>query len=158
MQEKISEIVDLLIQEISQQNDPVRFQWDEVSEKLLKKGYSEPEILKAVEWVLMNINRPAFRKYQSSVRRRRPHAFRALIAEERLFFTPDGYGYLIQLQTLGLMGPIQVEQVIERAFMLGLARVELLELKGIVRHVLLETVPETTGTNTIFQPGNDKIN
>ncbi len=157
MQEKISEIIDLLIKEIAQLSEPVHFNYDHVSRKLLKKGYSEPEIHKAVEWVLTNINR---KEVSVSIRptEQRVLPFRMLIEEERNFFSPEAYGYLIQLQSLKMVNVLQVEQIIETCFMLGHTYVELNDMKTVVSEILLGKKIGTLGTDSVYHPGNDKIN
>ncbi len=159
MQERINEIIDFLIKEISQLTEPATtgLNLEALSEKLLEEGYTEPEIHTAVEWVIANLSKEHLSTPSKTQGKKLP-SLRILVAEELNFFTTEAYGYLIQLQTLGIIGPMQVEQIIERCFFMGLARIDVEELKSIVFQVLLGKEMGSIYNKTVYHPGNDKLN
>lgn len=157
MQERVNEIIDFLIQEISRQADPLGLNLDVISERLLDKGYTEPEIHKAVEWVIMNLGAKELSRGDKDPSAQTP-SMRVLISEELNFFSPESYGYLIHLQSLGILSPLMVEQVIERCFVMGLGRVELDDLKVVVSQALLGKDLGKHNTDAIYHPGNDRLN
>ena len=159
MQERINEIIEFLIKEISQLAEPATLglNLEELSERLLEEGYTEREIHKAVEWVVSDLSKKHLSLPSNKEKKTLP-SLRILVAEELSFFTPEAYGYLIQLQTLGIIVPMQVEQVIERCFFMGLTRIDVDELKSIVFQILLGKETGTIKTKTVYHPGNDKLN
>lgn len=157
MQERIDEIIKLLIKEISQLSDPVGLDLKRLSDRLLEEGYTEREIHKAVEWVITNLNNDQDPD-ASKASRHSPPSLRILISEEQNFFTPEAYGYLIQLQSLGIVNPLQVEHIIERCFLMGLNRVGVEDLKTVVSQILLGKEIGNFNTDSVYHPGNDRIN
>ena len=51
---------------------------------------------------------------------------------ERLVISPAGYGYLLQLKHLGILDDAEIEQVIERAMMVGATRLPEEAIKSLV--------------------------
>lgn len=159
MQEKVDEIIEFLIKEISQLAEPVvlGLNLEALSEQLLKEGYTEREIHKAVEWIISNVSKE--RLASPPPRSGKPFpSLRILVAEELSFFTAEAYGYLLQLQTLGVISSMQVEQVIERCFFMGLTKIDVEELKIIVFQVLLGKGIGTRKRKTVYYHGNDRLN
>ena len=157
MQERVNKIIDLLLKEISQLSEPVTFDLEQVSQRLLEQGYTESEIDKAVQWVIMNLTRQQLPPGTKPSRKRSP-SLRILTPEELHFFSREAYGYLLQLQSLGIINALLVEQIIERCFLMGLTRIDVEELKAIISRVLLEEHGGSTGSGRVYLPGNDKIN
>ncbi|RMG34958.1 MAG: DUF494 family protein [Methanobacteriota archaeon] len=157
MQERINEIIDWLLQELSHSSEPYHLDFEAISQKLLEKGYTEREIHKALEWIIMNITKDRNLIPKRSGKKS-PPPIRLLLEEELRFFTPESYGYLLNLQSMGILNGLQVEQVIERCFLSGLVRVEVEELKNIVSQILMEERGKTSASNHFYHPGNDRIN
>ena len=157
MQERINKIIEFLIKEISQLSEPFGLSIEKLSEKLLKEGYTEREIHKAVEWVIMNLNHENV-SYASQIVKQSPPAVRFLIAEELNFFSPEAHGYLIQLQMLGIISALQVEQIIERCFLLGMGKAGIDDVKTVVSQMLLGKEVGTFDTDAVYYPGNDMLN
>ncbi len=157
MQERINKIIQLLIEEVAQLADPMGLNVEKLSQKLLKKGYTEGEIHQAVKWLIMNLNKDMLGTARKPGTRPLP-ALRVLVAEELTFFTPPAHGYLIQLQTLGLAGALQIEQIIERCFLTGFPHIDIEEVKAIASQVLLGKEPGTFKTDAVYYPGNDNLN
>jgi uncharacterized protein Smg (DUF494 family) len=157
MQERIDEIIRFLIEEISQLSDPVGLDLKKLSDMLLKEGYTEREIHKAVEWVITNLNNDQLSESAKPHSRQQP-SLRILISEEQNFFTAEAYGYLIQLQSLGIVNALQVEQIIERCFLMGMNRVDVEGLKSVISQILLGKEIGNYNTDSVYHPGNDRIN
>ncbi len=157
MQERVSEIIEVIIEELSQHTDPFGKNLDKISEKLLAEGYTEGEIHKAVEWIILNINKEQ-QSLSSTPPLRTPPALRTLTTDELNFFTPEAYGYLIQIQLLGIVTPLQIEQIIDRCFFMGITRIDVKDVKVVVTQILLGKRVGTFDTNAVYYPGNDKIN
>lgn len=157
MPERINEIIEFLIDEISQLTGPVGLNIEKISAKLRKQGYTEREIHKAVEWVILNLNEDP-RKPSPRSRKNPPPSLRTLISEELNYFTPAAHGCLIQLQTLGILNALQVEQVIERCFLAGISQADIDEVKMVVSQFLLGKELRGFDTDAVYHPGNDKVN
>ena len=158
MHERITKIIEFLINAISTGAETPDPNFEHLSEMLLEKGFTEKEIHKAVEWVILNLNPEDVPIRQQPDVRFSP-ALRTLIAEEISFFSKEAYGHLIQMQLLGILNPIQVEQVIERAFMLGISRIDLEEIRAIVTQVLLGQGQDPAFLpSLLLAPGNDRVN
>lgn len=157
MQERINQIIELLLEEVTRLADPMGLNVEKVSKKLLKKGYTEGEIHQAVKWLIMNLSKDLV----GATRRpgtKPPPPMRVLIGEELKLFTPPAHGYLIQLQTLGLVSALQVEQIIERCFMSGHPHIGIDEVKAVASQILLGKEPGTFQTDAVYHPGNDHLN
>ncbi len=157
MQERVNKIIDFLLQEISQSSESVQFDLEKISQRLLAEGYTEREIDKAVQWVIMNLGKRQVPPHFHKTGKETP-SIRVLMPEEIRFFTKAAYGYLIQLQSLGILNALQIEPVIERCFIMGLHEVDVEELRAIISQVLMEDWKDPSATNSVFSPGNDKIN
>ena len=157
MHERINEIIEFLMNAISTGSETVGLNLEHLSEKLLEEGYTEKEIHKAVEWVILNLNPEDIPVQQSQDQTSTP-ALRTLIAEEVSFFTKEAYGYLIQMQVLGILSPLKIEQVIEKAFLIGISRIDLEEIKGVVTQVLMGPDNNLSGPAFLLSTGNDFVN
>ena len=60
------------------------------------------------------------------------HSYRVLHEVEKIVITPAAYGYILQLQQLEIIDINEVEQVIERAMMLSVSKVDVNDIKSIV--------------------------
>lgn len=157
MPERVIKIIEYIIQEFSQQREHKFPDIDKLSKKLLKKGFTEPEIEKAVEWVLEYIKSDSTNSQQIENEDQFP-PLRFLSPAESTYFSAEAYAYLIQLQRLLIITPLQAEQIIEHCYMIGLNRIELEDLKSITFQYLLQRHPGINRSNMFYHPGNDKIN
>ncbi|MGH1365694.1 MAG: DUF494 family protein [Calditrichia bacterium] len=163
MRERISKIIEMLIREMTDLPDPFGGHIEALSRKLLDAGYTQGEINKAVEWVITNFDESQG-PLQNLENAKNMPSLRLLSAEEMNFFSPEAYGYLIQVQALSIVSPLQIEQIIERCFLMGLSRIETEDIKTVVSQILLGKEPgglgsENTGRSEVmYHPGNDKIN
>ncbi|MBW8887474.1 MAG: DUF494 family protein [Fibrobacteres bacterium] len=85
--------------------------WDGLAKDLLKLGLSKTAADTLVSWVTV----------QAEQSRTSPAKIRILHPMEREFISVEAYGYLLELYRLGLIGPPQLEMLIENcAFLTSL--------------------------------------
>lgn len=102
---------------------------------LAKRGYTDAEISTAFAWLHDRLD-------LRSGERRMPQqvgSIRMFHEVEVSVFGHEGYGYVLQCFQLGLLTSEDVEIVIERVMMSGLAEVELNDIKRVIATVLFET-------------------
>ncbi len=85
-----------------------------MSEELKGQGYSESEINAAFDWVYDRVDGvdPSEVVYRSGFN---GGSYRVLHPMERAILTPEAYGQLIEMQTLGMLDLDDVERIIDRA-------------------------------------------
>lgn len=129
MNERVVEILIYLMQEIRQNRKRVE-QIDGISQDLLRQGYTENEINAAFSWLFERIKSET----EELVLNDEPggQSFRVLNDIEKLVITPEAYGYIIQLRQLRLIEQTDMEQIIERAIMLGANSIGIEDVKSIV--------------------------
>lgn len=129
MNERVVEILIYLMQEIRQNRKRVE-QIDGISQDLLRQGYTENEINAAFSWLFERIKSET----EELILNDEPggQAFRVLNDIEKLVITPEAHGYIIQLRQLRLIGQTDMEQIIERAIMLGANSIGVEDVKSIV--------------------------
>ncbi|HFE64348.1 MAG TPA: DUF494 family protein [Caldithrix sp.] len=157
MHQKILEIIKFLISEIDDIPNPELSDFSLLSEKLLDRGYTDSDIRNAIEYIMdslfyedrgnLGVDEPGSRAIP----------LRVLSRYEKEFFSADAYGFLIQLQILGIVSIFQLELIIDRCLMLGLDPVSLDDVKTISSQILLGQEIDTDNTDAIFYPGNDTV-
>jgi uncharacterized protein Smg (DUF494 family) len=157
MQERLNKLLKILIDEIFDTSETPNQSVEEISAKLLKQGYSQIEIHKALELLLINLDDPKIQDYQSQ-KSPKTLAIRFLEPEEQQFISAEAYGYLVSLQELRLLDPLQVEQVLERSFMTGAEKIKVEDLRKIVMQTLIGKELKSFETDAIFHPGNNEVN
>ena len=130
MNERVVEILVYIMKEIKSTEQGVGG-LDLLSEELVQRGYTENEISSAFSWLFDKI-KDSFDELVKNTGPTLPASFRVLHEVERMIIMPDAYGYLIQLKELGLLDETEMEQMIDRALMLGTSRVTLDDMKTIV--------------------------
>ena len=133
MNERVVEILIYLMTEI-RENQGGMEQIDGISKDLKQQGYTENEINAAFSWLFERIKIGTEQIFQSE-KSGRLQAFRMLHDVEKIVITPLAYGYVLQLQRLHLLDVSEVEQVIERAMMLGVSKVDVDDIKSIVASI-----------------------
>ncbi len=109
MQGKLIEILIILMNEINRRG--VEFERMEMlSGKLLDQGYSKSEISTAFSWMIER-----FAALNNNIQPN-PKSYRVLHDIEKIFISPEAYGYLLQLNALGLLNMEEMEKIIERSF------------------------------------------
>ncbi len=155
MQQRVIEIIEILLREISRLQDAPASHLEQLSEKLLEKGYTEPEIRTAVDWLLLQFEGRE-KTRQAGRRHSRSQGIRLLSREEQALVGTRAYGYLLHLQALGILSPMLVDQIIERSFLNGLD-LELEEMKSLVVRMLLGKPLKGGRRSSYFNPGNEQI-
>lgn len=130
MNERVVEILIYLMTEIRENRGGME-QIEGISRDLKQQGYTENEINAAFSWLFERIKSDTEQVFQNN-RGGRPQSFRMLHDVEKIVLTPGAYGYILQLQQLNLLDASEVEQVIERAMMLGGNKVDVNDIKSIV--------------------------
>ncbi|HDZ11003.1 MAG TPA: DUF494 family protein, partial [Bacteroidetes bacterium] len=121
MNERVVEILVYLMSQIRADNDKID-RIDGMSKELRNQGYTENEINTAFSWLFEKIQtnqEEIFDEPQFELR----HGFRVLHEAEKVVIHPEAHGYLIQLKELGIITQSDMEQIIERAMMLGVSSV-----------------------------------
>ena len=133
MNERLVEILIFLMQEI-QHNRKGMDQLDGLSKELREQGYTENEINAAFSWLFERIEAQkddVFLKDQGAGE----GSFRVLHEVEKMVLSPKAYGYILQLRELGLITQAEMEQIIERAMMLGVPQIDIEDVKSIVASI-----------------------
>lgn len=141
---------------MSHVSEPKSSDIEKISQKLVKKGFSEVEVQEALEIVityLKSARSPALSRNKKNL-----PSVRLLSDSELPFFTREAHGFLVELQTLRLLTPLHVEQIIDRALMMGLPRINLDDMKFIVAQILIGRETEAFNTDAVYHPGNDRVN
>ncbi len=79
---------------------------------LTNSGYTPTEISTAFSWLYEKID--LGENLVKEISKSSPHSHRVLHDAERMVFTPEAHGYLIQLRELGLISEEDIETVIDQ--------------------------------------------
>jgi uncharacterized protein Smg (DUF494 family) len=149
MNERVVEILVYIMSEI-RGGKPIANDLEVISRDLLQRGYTQNEISSAFSWL--------FDRYQGEseelVRNTGPRlqdSFRVLHDLERIVISPQGYGYLLQLKHLGILSDAELEQIIERAMMLGATRLSETAIKSLVASTLFHLEGMSEGEIFLFE-------
>ena len=157
MDQRLVEILMYVIGEIRSQ----RVELEEVetmSDDLLQRGFTPREVATALSFFIERFQKRVEHREPDDVQL--PHSQRVLHRIEKLFLNPKAYGYLLQLQHLGVLDARDIEMILEQILMVGHSRVTEDEVKLIVASHLLESDVQgwTTPTNLSFtQPPSDSV-
>jgi len=132
--ERVVEIIVYIMSEMRLNQQTIRnMNFKVISKKLSDDGYTEKEINSALTWMIEK-----FKADKKKTDAATPH--RLLHEFEKMTIAPEAYGYLIQLQQLGLLNEIEIEQVIERAMITEIVPVTLNQMKEIVSAIIFKPV------------------
>ncbi len=149
MNERVVEIL-IYIMSAIRKNNNVTHKLDLLSDNLIQQGYSESEISSAFTWLLDRLNHES----EELMERQSPtlkSSFRHLHEVERAVVSTEAYGYVIQLVELGIVDNMDVEQILERALMLGISDVEIDDIKSIVAAMLFSSEALFDGGYFVFE-------
>ncbi len=145
-------VVDILVYIMSEIRDgkPAPNHLEVISRDLQDRGYTKNEISSAFSWL--------YERCQADNEELVHHAgptlensFRVLHDMERIVISPEGYGYLLQLKHLGILGDAEIEQTIERAMMLGTTRLSEAAVKSLVASTLFNLEGASDGAFFVFE-------
>jgi uncharacterized protein Smg (DUF494 family) len=150
MHEKIVEIIVYLMAELKTNQAISATTFEDLS----NQGYTDTEISAAFGWLadkstVADHLEPSVTASKSS--------FRLLHDFEQLYISPQVYGYLLQMQQLGVLNHQQVETVIERCLMTGLQPVDMKTVKFTIGSLLFNTDKFDAANQRIFLNGTETI-
>lgn len=152
MQERIIEIIVYLLEEFQ---DTPQEEYDDLSEQLMARGYTESEINLAFSWIFNHLQKPDTLEDQEV--HYQENSIRVLHDLEKLIIHPDGYGYLLQLHQLGILNANDMEEVIERALSMGSSNITLDEIKGIANMLIFNADKNPAIDSFFFHPGTNTV-
>jgi uncharacterized protein Smg (DUF494 family) len=152
MNDRVVEILAYIMTEIrGQKSNPDKLEL--ISRDLLQRGYSQHEISFAFSWL--------FERYRGeseevfSISPASSGSFRVLHEMEKAVIAPEAHGYLLQLKQLQLVTDVDIENILERAMMAGVARITVEDTKALVASVLFS--PEGMRDRALILEGNGVI-
>lgn len=151
MYERIIEIIVYLISQLHEK----RSINDITVDKLNEDGYTATEISTAFSWL---IDRMEFGdQVITNDDIAQSNSFRMLHADESSVITPEAFGYLLQMQQLGLITNEHVEMVVERSMLMGGRKVSDAEMKAIIASVIFNAEAQSSGGSRMLLNGTDTI-
>ncbi|GAB4379932.1 MAG: hypothetical protein Kow0042_29730 [Calditrichia bacterium] len=157
MQQKIIEIIQILIHEIYNFQGKSYADLELVSRKLIDKGYTEGEVQEALKWLFELFDDDPIQPIRQDPSIQDPGTLRILNSFEKEFFTPQAYGFLIQLQKLKLISIPKMELLIERCLMMGTDQVDVEDVKATFLQILWGRKTDLKGTTSVYYPGNETV-
>jgi len=148
MTERVVEILIYIMSELRRSQKSSK-KLDLLSKDLIQKGYTESEISSALTWIINRLNMDAEEVTDSE--HPNPNAYRHLHEIERAVISTEAYGYVIQLKELGIIDELDVEELLERAMMLGTSAVDVEDIKSIVATLLIRNDGFSEGTYFLLE-------
>ena len=109
---------------------------DGISDDLMQRGFSQREVATAFSLVANRLGRDRDRSKQNLPINTNAH--RVLHEVERIFITPEAYGYILQLYHLRILNHLDLESLLERCILMGNLNIGEEEMKMLVASHLLE--------------------
>lgn len=154
MQERLIEIIVYLLGHFQQPQS--KEDYSDLSRELKSRGYTENEINLAFTWIFNHLqNKNAVNEEEFSYVR---GSTRVLHDVERLVIDPQAYGYLLQMQHLGLLSDSELEFAIEKALSMGTTTITIDDIKSIAASIIFNS-ESTDGSwdGFFFHPGTNTI-
>lgn len=130
---------------------------EEMSDELKGQGYTESEINAAFDWVYDRVDgvEPSEVVYRAGFT---STAFRVLHPAERAVLSPEAYGQLIEMQSLGMLDMDDLERLIDRALAIG-GPMSAEDLRTLVHSYLFEEGSRAGGKGalTFTRPGSSTV-
>lgn len=146
----LERIIDIIVVILRQMKKNVQLKEINLS-RLAKKGYTPSEISSAISW-LEEKNSLIVKKSDSKNK-----VFRILHPVERSVFTSEAYGYLVELQELGIINEIEAELIIDKIMGSELMSVSLDNMKTIASNFILERRNFSNKSLNILSNNSDSI-
>lgn len=151
MYERIVDIITYVLSELKQNKKLA-----DIDLNILRdKGYSSSEISTAFSWL---VDRIEFNNLSQPLNISDVNSFRILHDAEKELFTEFAWGELVQMQSLGIINTDQIEQIIERALLSGVFKIDSFFLKNMIASFIFNATNSTTPGSRILLSGNDSIN
>ncbi len=152
MYERIIEIIVYVISELKKNK-----QFSEINiDELQRQGYTSSEISTAFSWLVdrMEFGGKLFDVGTAS----QAGSFRVLHEAETEFFTSEAWGEMIQLHTLGILTNENIENLIERAAIMGMQKIDTKQLKWFVANSIFNANDGETPGSRFMLNGSETIN
>ena len=151
MYERIVEIITFVLSELKQNKKLSEIDLTELQDR----GYSSSEISTAFSWL---VDKLEFNSQTKPIEISDVNSFRILHDAEKELFTDSAWGELVQMQMLGMISIDQIEQLIERALLSGVFKIDSNYLKNMIAALLFDTTNSITPGSRLMLSGNDSIN
>lgn len=116
-------------------------------------NYNNSEVSAAYSWVLQKMQDGTITTKGFPANR----SMRVLHIAERMVISPEAYGYLLELYNMGIISPLQMENIIEQTMINNFERITLERMKEIVgRQVFAPETKRSSGKT--YLSGNESIN
>ena len=148
-------ILEIMKQVISQLRDAKDVADLDIS-ALLRVGYTEAEISTAVSWLVDSMQHTLAVRLKNEDGTKTRVQFRSLHPAERHLFSPEAWGELIQMQSLGMINAQQIELLVERCVVSSLTNLDKESLHVMVADILFREHPKHNG-KWLFLPENSSI-
>lgn len=135
MERNIVEILVILLRQYPE-GDIKPEEFDPLTADLIGLGYSPQEIETALFWYYNRLESNT--GDQVATDHPDSKSFRILHEVERTILTPGAYGYLVELRALGLISILDMDQIIEKAIIVGGKKVSQEDIKSLVATFIME--------------------
>lgn len=155
MERHIVEILAILIREYPE-GAITPDDFEPIANNLIGLGYTQQEIETALYWFY---NRQELRQHSKPDDQFGRDSFRFLHDAERQIISPEAYGYLIELQQLGLINLTEMDTIIERAVLLGGRRIDANEMKMFIAAFIMEQYSQFSPAmqTVMFKTSSEKV-
>lgn len=122
--------------------------------ELSRRGYTDGEIAAALSWIMEGADEATHTDSEDSHR----NSFRMLHGLEAETISPDAWGLLLSYRNLGFLSNEDLEQIIERAMMMGGDQdIDVDEIRAIVAAYLMHRHEQSTGNRHLLS-GTESVN
>lgn len=132
MNHSVLDVLMYLFETFSEQEHEEATDQDVLRQELLRAGFGEPEVDRALDW-LEDLNRDPGRPFPSAPTERSLRLFSSL---ELSRLDAACRGYLIYLEHIGILSPLNREIVIDRLMALGAGEIDVEQVKWVTLMVL----------------------
>jgi Smg protein len=127
-------------------------------QELLRAGFGEPEVDRALDW-LEDLSADPDHPFPSAPGARSVRVFNAV---ELARLDTECRGYLVHLEQIGILSPLQREIVIDRLMALGSAEIDVEQVKWVTLMVLFSQAEEesafTRMEDLVFEENTGLVN
>lgn len=152
MYERIIEIIVFVMTELNQNKKITEIDLQTLSDL----GYTKEEISTAFSWLADRIELAD--QLISVFAPSSPKSFRIFNENERDLFTMEAFGEILHLNAIGLLSNQHIEQIIERAVLLGLTKVDSTQLKNFIAVNIFQIQNTQINGSRIMLLGSDTVN
>lgn len=117
MNNKLLNILYFILQEIIEENMDLYDDEEEIRKTLVSEGYPEEEIDMALGWLENYFSSIADKstKVEPMNIKSPPRSLRVLSFDEKMLIDPEAYGFLINLESRGVIGTETKEEILHRS-------------------------------------------